>query len=100
MKKGKSIYIRTFQPADARALLALQEENRTFFERASMPRKDVFYTMDRQLEKVKEYEERSREDQEYNFGIFTIESDRLVGTINLFQVMRGPLQSAFRLFPR
>ncbi|MCP3032279.1 GNAT family N-acetyltransferase [Halobacillus sp. A1] len=95
MKKGKSIYIRMFQPADARALLALQEENRTFFERASMPRKDEFYTMDRQLEKVQEYEERSREDQEYNFGIFTKESNRLVGTINLFQVMRGALQSAF-----
>ncbi|PAD66479.1 hypothetical protein CHH83_23805 [Bacillus sp. 7586-K] len=33
-------------------------------------------------------------DSEYNFGIFKIENDELIGTIGLFRILRGPLQSA------
>ena len=34
-------------------------------------------------------------DEDYYFGIFDPANDALIGTINLFQVLRGSLQSAF-----
>lgn len=94
MLKSESIYIRPFIMSDAVALLELQLANRDFFQRFSMERDDDFYTLEAQLERIPQYHELSQNDQSYNFGIFTYE-DTLIGTINLFHVMRGSLQSAF-----
>ncbi|MEH7440256.1 GNAT family protein [Neobacillus drentensis] len=94
MMKSESIYIRPFLPSDATALLELQLANRDFFQGFSMERDDDFYTLEAQLERIPQYQELSQNDQSYNFGIFTYE-DTLIGTINLFHVMRGSLQSAF-----
>lgn len=60
-----------------------------------MGREDDFYTYEKQLEKIKAFEKNMSEDIAYNFGIFKNDNKRLVGTINLFQVVRGSLQSAF-----
>ncbi|MCP3027162.1 GNAT family N-acetyltransferase [Halobacillus sp. A5] len=95
MIEGNRIYLRPFEVEDASALLRLQRTNRTFFEQFSMERRDHYYTMDAQVEKIRQYAKAALEDQQYNFGIFTVEKDRLIGTISLFQVMRGALQSAF-----
>ncbi|WP_101842028.1 GNAT family N-acetyltransferase [Halobacillus sp. Marseille-P3879] len=95
MIKGKKIYIRPFEEEDAPALLHLQSKNRSFFERFSMERKDHYYTVETQREKIKQFIEEAKQDRQYNFGIYTYEHDALIGTINLFQVQRGPLQSAF-----
>jgi [ribosomal protein S5]-alanine N-acetyltransferase len=94
MLKSESIYIRPFIMSDAAALLELQLANRDFFQRFSMERDDDFYTLEAQLERIPQYQELSQNDQSYNFGIFTYE-DTLIGTINLFHVMRDSLQSAF-----
>ncbi|MEO2077079.1 MAG: GNAT family protein [Bacillus sp. (in: firmicutes)] len=94
MLKSESIYIRPFITSDAAALLELQLANRDFFQKFSMERDDNFYTLEAQLERIPQYQELSQNDQSYNFGIFTYD-DTLIGTINLFHVMRGSLQSAF-----
>lgn len=94
MLKSESIYIRPFITSDATALLELQLANRDFFQKFSMERDDNFYTLEAQLERIPQYQELSQNDQSYNFGIFTYD-DTLIGTINLFHVMRGSLQSAF-----
>ncbi|MFP5112479.1 GNAT family N-acetyltransferase [Bacillaceae bacterium C204] len=94
MFKGENIYIRPFSEEDAVPLLRLQTDNRPFFEKFSMERKEDFYTVDTQLQRIQTYQEESSNDQSYTFGIFTNEG-RLIGTINLFQVLRGSLQSAF-----
>lgn len=94
MYKSESIYIRPFLPSDAAALLELQLENRDFFQRFSMERSEDFYTLETQLNRIQFYQEDCQNDQSYNFGIFTYD-DYLIGTINLFHVMRGSLQSAF-----
>jgi [ribosomal protein S5]-alanine N-acetyltransferase len=94
MLKGEHIYIRPFIPGDAEGLLELQLENRDFFKRYSMVRSEDFYTLEAQLERIRMFQEDSENDQSYNFGIFTAD-DELIGTINLFQVLRGSLQSAF-----
>jgi len=92
--KGENIYIRPFSEEDAVPLLHLQTDNRAFFEMFSMERNEDFYTVDTQLQRIQTYQEESSKDQSYTFGIFTNEGG-LIGTINLFQVLRGSLQSAF-----
>jgi len=59
-----------------------------------MGRSEDFYTLEGQQERINLFTEDERQDQAYHFGIFTHE-DQLIGTINLFQVIRGSLQSAF-----
>jgi [ribosomal protein S5]-alanine N-acetyltransferase len=92
--KGESIYIRPFVVEDAASLLELQIENRRFFENFALERDKDFYTLDSQLGRIKRFDEDWKSDQAYNLGIFHHDGT-LIGTINLFQVLRGSLQSAF-----
>lgn len=95
MLQGNDIYLRHFTEEDAAERLRLQEENKTFFERFSMGRPTDYYTLEGQQKQIQRLIENKKDDQEYHFGIYTKEERKLIGTINLFQVMRGPLQSAF-----
>ncbi|MCK6257435.1 GNAT family N-acetyltransferase [Fictibacillus sp. KIGAM418] len=95
MLLGARIYIKPFALGDAEALLELQKKNRCFFERFSMGRPDDFYSIEGQRKRIKEYEQSQKNDSDYQFGIFTKKKHALIGTINLFQVLRGSLQSAF-----
>lgn len=94
MIRGGNIYLKPFSSDDAPALLKLQTENRGFFEKFSMVRDADFYTLEYQQNLIKRYEENWKNDESYNFGIFKTDGT-LIGTINLFQVIRGSLQSAF-----
>ncbi|KHE72929.1 GNAT family N-acetyltransferase [Halobacillus sp. BBL2006] len=95
MMKGKYVHVRELTDADAGDLLTLQSDNKSFFERFSMERGSEFYTLAAQLKRINQFKQKMRNDSEYNFGIFENESQHLVGTINLFQIARGSLQSAF-----
>lgn len=95
MMIGKSIYIRPLSTDDAVASLKLQTENRDFFEKFSMDRNSDFYTIEGQIKMIEKQNENMKDDQEYYFGIFKNDDNTLVGTINLFQIFRGSLQSAF-----
>ncbi|MCY8231918.1 GNAT family N-acetyltransferase [Priestia endophytica] len=94
MIKGENIHIRTFRTDDAQAMLKLQTENRDFFEQFAMTRSGHFYTIEGQLERIKKAAEHVKQDQDYYFGIFENDENRLVGTINLFHIIRGSSQSA------
>ncbi|WP_010650284.1 GNAT family N-acetyltransferase [Oceanobacillus massiliensis] len=95
MLTGKNIYLKPLTAGDADAMLELQIHNRAFFEAFSMLRDSSFYTKETQLENIKKYEEEREQDLGCHFGIFKNEDDLLVGTINLFHLLRGSLQSAF-----
>ncbi|USG68309.1 GNAT family N-acetyltransferase [Brevibacillus ruminantium] len=95
MFAGEKIFIRPFTPRDVEARLQLQLENRHFFEMYSMARNSDYYTVEGQRKLIEEYDEKCKKDLEYNFGIFTTADKKLIGTISLFQVVRGSLQSAF-----
>ncbi|MED2947745.1 GNAT family protein [Bacillus subtilis] len=88
MLKGKTIYVRPLEVKDAEENLRLQSENR-------MIRADDYYTVEGQRKRITEYQERLEKDEEYHFGIFTASDDRLIGTVSLFQIIRGALQTAF-----
>lgn len=92
--KGEEVYIRFLIPADAAEKLKLEVENRKFFEAYAMTRYSDFYTLPIQKELIEIYAEQKEDDQAYSFGIFENQTNVLVGTISLVQVMRGPLQSA------
>ncbi|KAA9005468.1 GNAT family N-acetyltransferase [Paenibacillus spiritus] len=92
--EGPHIKVREITPDEAPALLELQLENRDWFERFSPARAPGFYTLEHQLQLIRKQEEARRQDQAYEFGIFTNTGGRLIGTISLFQIRRGPLQSA------
>lgn len=93
--RGEHIYLRAFKPQDAEAKLKLEKDNREFFEKFSMTRYPDFYTLVIQKEIIEIGIEQREEGREESFGIFRNEDDVLVGTISLFQIFRGPLQSAF-----
>jgi [ribosomal protein S5]-alanine N-acetyltransferase len=95
MIEGHAIYLRPLTASDALDSLQLQSDNRHFFEQFSMIREASFYTLESQAEKIQRHEENRKNDQEYYFGMFQKENDKLIGTISLFHVMRGSLQSAF-----
>ncbi|MED2976278.1 GNAT family protein [Bacillus swezeyi] len=95
MKKGKNVYIRPLTAEDAEACLKLQTDNHSFFEQFSMERNDDFYTLEGQKKRLQRFYENMQNDEDYYFGIFHQADDALIGTINLFQILRGSLQSAF-----
>lgn len=95
MLKGGSIYLRPLTIQDAGESLRLQAENRAFFKQFSMPRDPDYYTLEGQQARIRTQVESREQDLEYSFGVFRLEGDRLIGSINLFQVLRGGLQSAF-----
>lgn len=95
MLRGERIYLRSFVMGDAEARLQLQLENRNFFEAFAMARSSDFYTLEAQEQLIESYAAGQKNDLDYHFGIFLQDSDALIGTINLFQVLRGSLQSAF-----
>ncbi len=60
-----------------------------------MERNEEFYTIEGQQKRLQSLYENMQNDVDYYFGIFDPANDTLIGTINLFQVLRGSLQSAF-----
>ncbi|MBD8112168.1 GNAT family N-acetyltransferase [Priestia megaterium] len=95
MIEGHAIYLRPLTVSDAHDSLRLQKDNRGFFEQFSMIREHSFYTLESQVEKIQRHEENRKNDEEYYFGLFQKENNKLIGTISLFQVLRESLQSAF-----
>ncbi|WP_074598288.1 GNAT family N-acetyltransferase [Sediminibacillus halophilus] len=95
MLEGKYIYLRPFETADAAQTLQLQKRNKRFFERFSMTRSEAYYTLSAQQKLIESFREKREADEEYHFGIYQKSDHLLVGTIQLFQVVRGSLQSSF-----
>ncbi|WP_113930066.1 GNAT family protein [Bacillus sp. P14.5] len=95
MIEGREIFLKEFDEMDAVELLHLQAENKDFFEEFSMRRPSGFYTEKAQEERIRKFRRDKENDEGYNFGIYQKRENKLVGTINLFQVLRGSLQSAF-----
>ncbi|CAM3070873.1 Ribosomal-protein-alanine N-acetyltransferase [Bacillus spizizenii] len=89
MLKGNTIYVRPLEVKDAEENLRLQSENQDFFEQFSMIRADDYYTIEGQRKRIREYQQRLEKDEEYHFGIFAASDDTLIGTVSLFQIIRG-----------
>lgn len=87
------VYIRFAEEADAEELAAMFKRNREFFEQFSPSIPDEFYTAEYQLQMIRKSEADRAEDRKYDFLIFHKEDQRMIGTVGLSFVVRGPIQS-------
>ncbi|QUG41561.1 GNAT family N-acetyltransferase [Psychrobacillus sp. INOP01] len=94
MSKILNVYIRPLVHSDAVDLLNLEKKNRAFFENYSITQPENYWTLETHKELIEKWEQNTKQELEYRFGIFKIDGDVLIGTIGLFQVLRGPRQSA------
>ncbi len=93
--RGSRVSIRLLTASDAKALWSYTVRNRTFFQPFQPLRGEGEYTLARQQEKLQAAEIQASQDAAYLFGIFTIESDMLIGHIQLSGIIRGPFQNAY-----
>ncbi|WP_179865679.1 MULTISPECIES: GNAT family N-acetyltransferase [unclassified Bacillus (in: firmicutes)] len=92
----KEVIVRPYTFEDAEAKLELHQENKDHFEKWSPTlRKDDFYTVEGQLNTIKEFMEKSAEDARYDFAIYVKDDDAttLIGEVQFIFVTRGPKQS-------
>lgn len=94
MRKAQNIYIRPYSLTDVDKVLQFELENKNFFQPFSILNEPEFYTYDYQEKAIKQKIEKAEKGSDYYFGIFKIETDELIGSIGLFRVQRGPIQSA------
>ncbi|AIS60104.1 GNAT family N-acetyltransferase [Listeria ivanovii] len=92
---GERIYLKPFQLSDVNQKLAFHLKNKSFFAGYSTERDECFYTLEEQQALILRLEDFAASDVEYYYGIFLKDTDDLIGTINLFSILRESLQSAF-----
>lgn len=92
--ESTTIYLRSLESRDLPRLVEMEIQNKELFEQFSITRQPDFYTLDGQAKRMQKQEENRLGGKEYNFGVFHKEDEKLIGSINLVQVMRGPVQSA------
>ncbi|WNS45287.1 GNAT family protein [Paenibacillus sp. MMS20-IR301] len=89
----QQVYVRFSEEKDAGALTELYKRNREFFAQHSPDVPEEFYTEEYQRDKIMRYNEDRAEDRKYDFVVCHKADDRIIGTVGLTFVVRGPLQS-------
>jgi ribosomal-protein-alanine N-acetyltransferase len=84
--------IRPVTPADAEELSALYRENRDFLAPFEPARSDDFYTVQGQRERLEQLANDAAAGAGWRFSI--VDGGAIVGTINVSDVIRGPMQVA------
>ncbi|MBP2111182.1 GNAT family protein [Paenibacillus silagei] len=87
------VYIRYPEAGDATELTGMYLRNREFFEEHSPEISGDFYTEEYQRDKLAQYEEFRAADERYDFLVIHKADRRIIGTVSLSFVVRGPLQS-------
>ncbi|WP_033540996.1 GNAT family N-acetyltransferase [Planococcus sp. CAU13] len=93
--RGDKVHIRFLMLEDAPDKLKMELDNKEFFgEFSADGDEEDLFTLPMQQEVIEQSVQNRETGREYNFGIFENSSARMVGTVNLFRIFRGPLQSA------
>jgi ribosomal-protein-alanine N-acetyltransferase len=79
---------------DVEALWKLRLENRDFLQPFEPDRVEDFFSRWRQEQWVRQSMRDWRQDRAYRFGVFLHEGDRLIGCVNLSNVVRGAWHNA------
>ncbi|WP_438447306.1 GNAT family N-acetyltransferase [Gorillibacterium sp. sgz5001074] len=90
---AERVYIRGLELGDVDALLNLRLSNREFLQPFEPAASDSHFTTEGQLEVLEKVRVSWRQDAAYGFGIFLQEDDRLIGRVNLSNVVRGAWES-------
>lgn len=89
----QQVYVRFPEEANAEEMTAMYKRNREFFEKFSPNNTEEFYTVDHQLQMIIKSKADRAADRKYDFLIFQKEDNRIIGSIGLSFVVRGPLQN-------
>jgi [ribosomal protein S5]-alanine N-acetyltransferase len=89
------IQVRLTTTTDAEQLLALETRNRDFFQQFTGARDESFYTLAGQQRTAQTRTERAEQDHGYWFVIVHLETEQIIGTIMLSEVVRDNLQSCW-----
>jgi [ribosomal protein S5]-alanine N-acetyltransferase len=84
--------VRLLEAADAAALLRFEEENRAFFEATLPPRPAAFYTSEGVRTSIAASLEERRVGSAFMYVV--VDGGEIAGRVNLFDVVRGPVQGA------
>lgn len=87
------VYVRFPEENDIAQIIAMNKRNRAFFEKFSPSNSDDYNTEEHQLQWMNKSRADRMEDKKYSFVVCQTEDARIVGTIGLTYVVRGPLQS-------
>ncbi|WP_028595278.1 GNAT family N-acetyltransferase [Paenibacillus assamensis] len=92
---GENIYVKLVEESDAENLLALERNNREFFQAFTGSREESFYTLAGQIDRIKEEMELKEADRGYLFVICLQQSGQVIGEVSLTEVVRYNLQSCW-----
>lgn len=90
---SKRVYIRRLEMDDLQSLLDLRVRNRHFFKPFEPVTSDYHYTVEGQQEILDKLQNNWEDGSGYGFGIFLSNEDRLIGRVNLSNVVRGAWES-------
>lgn len=93
--EGKRCYLRILQEEDARMFTEIVKANKHYWSVFEPRQEPGFYTISRQKERIRESLYQMRDRREYNFGIFDVDTSKLIGHISLYSIKRLPFSSGF-----
>lgn len=88
------VLVRRLGLDDIEAHWKLRLENREFVQPFDPVREDDFFSRRKQEQLVRQSLRDWRQDRAYGFGIFLRENNRLIGRVNLSNIVRGAWQNA------
>lgn len=95
MSKASDIEIRPFQEKDAEPLLDFVVRNRAFLAPFEPVRTEEYFTAEHQFRVIRNAIELALEDRGYTFGIFSKETNQLIGKVALNNIVRGIFYNAY-----
>lgn len=93
MLAGERVYLRPLIESDAQELLALRSRNKAFLQPFEPIQAPNHFTLAAQRESVQQAIRNWEHGLAYGFGIFLIETEELIGRVNLSNVSRGAWQN-------
>ena len=93
--EGEKCYLRILDEEDATVFTKVLIANKKYWSIFEPRQEPGFYTVSRQLEKIRESLFQMRDRREYNFGVFDANTSELIGHISLYSIKRLPFSSGF-----
>lgn len=94
MIKGRNILLKPMNTSLVDSMLELEIRNKEFFIQYAPDRDPDYYTYAGQLKRMEAIEENWVKDLGYGFAIYLHDNSEPIGSIGLFNIKRGPSQTA------
>tara|TARA_B100000767_G_scaffold220002_1_gene208194 strand:- start:370 stop:924 length:555 start_codon:yes stop_codon:yes gene_type:complete len=87
--------VRLINTGDARELADYYSRNRTHLSPWEPARTTDFYQQETMLHRILEAEGEFHADKQVKLGVFNLQNQRMVASIDFSQIVRGPMQACF-----